>query len=116
MKYPMEKYKFYQFKNHHGGITVVAASTYGKKTVKGYAKCNANDNFDFEKGKELAAARCALKIAEKRNKRAATKYMEAAQDMENAMMRFGEMKQYFMDSVDQVDEAIEKVNELLERY
>jgi hypothetical protein len=42
--------------------------------------------------------------------------MEAAQDMENAMMRFGEMKQYFMDSVDQVDEAIEKVNELLEKY
>jgi hypothetical protein len=26
------------------------------------------------------------------------------------------MKQYFMDSVDQVDEAIEKVNELLEKY
>lgn len=116
MKYPMEKYKFYQFKNHHGGITVVAASTYGKKTVKGYAKCNANDDFDFEKGKELAAARCALKIAEKRNKRASEKYMEAVQDMNNAINRFNDMKTYFMDSVDQVDEAIEKVNELLERY
>jgi hypothetical protein len=112
----MEKYKFYQFKNHHGGITVVAASTYGKKTVKGYAKCNANDDFDFEKGKELAAARCALKIAEKRNKRAAEKYMEASKELDAAMNRFAEMKTYFMDSVDQVDEAIEKVNELIEKY
>ena len=116
MKYPMEKYKFYQFKNHHGGVTVVAASTYGKKTVKGYAKCNVNDEFDLEKGKELAAARCALKIAEKRNKRAAVKYMEASKELDTAMNRFAEMKTYFMDSVDQVDEAIEKVNELIERY
>ena len=116
MKYPMEKYKFYQFKNPHGGTTVVAASTYGGKTVKGYAKCNPKDEFDIEKGKELAAARCALKIAEKRNKRASEKYMEAVQDMNNAINRFNDMKTYFMDSVDQVDEAIEKVNDLLEKY
>ena len=55
MKHPLNKYKYYQFKNKNGGITIVATSSYGGKTVKGYAKCDPRDEFDIEKGKALGS-------------------------------------------------------------
>jgi hypothetical protein len=116
MKYSLDKYKFYQYKNENGGMTIAAVSTYAGKTVKGYAKCNPNDEFDVEKGKRLAAARCNLKIAEKRKNRAIKKYEEAALAADNAVMQFNRMKQYFMDSVDQIDTAAAELRELIENY
>ena len=114
MKYPLTKYKFYQYKNNKGGITVVAVSTYAGRTVKGYAKCDPADEFDLEKGKQLAAARCNLKIAQKRQMRAAEKYMEASFAVDAAIDKFDSMKQYYMDSVDQVDEAAEELRNLIQ--
>ena len=116
MKYSLDKYKFYQYKNENDGMTIAAVSTYAGKTVKGYAKCNPNDEFDIEKGKRLAAARCNLKIAEKRKNRAIKKYEEAARAADNAVMQFNRMKQYFMDSVDQIDTAAAELRELIENY
>ena len=116
MKYSLDKYKFYQFKNDNGGMTIVAASTYAGKTVKGYAKCDPRDEFDIEKGKKLAAARCNLKIAEKRKMRAGNKYIEASIEADQATEYFDRMKQYFMDADDQVDEARTELNELMKDY
>lgn len=116
MKYSLDKYKYYQFKNENGGMTIVAASTYAGRTVKGYAKCDPRDEFDIEKGKQLAAARCNLKIAEKRKMRAADKYMEAAFEADQAAEYFDRMKQYFMDADDQVDEARAELEKLIEKY
>ena len=116
MKYPLDKYKFYQFKNEKGGTTVTAASTYAGRTVKGYAKCDPKDQFSIEKGKELAAARCNLKIAEKRRDRASKKYLEATQAVIEANAYFDKMKQYFMDADDQVDEAAEELRDLISNY
>ena len=116
MKYSLDKYKYYQFKNENGGLTIVAASTYAGKTVKGYAKCDPRDEFDIEKGKKLAAARCNLKIAEKRKARAAYKYMESAREADKAAEYFDRMKQYFMDADDQVDEARAELDELMKDY
>ena len=116
MKYSLDKYKYYQFKNENGGTTVTAASTYAGRTVKGYAKCDPRDNFSIEKGKELAAARCNLKISEKRLARASKKYLEAARDANEAVAYFERMKQYYMDSVDQVDEAAAEIRELIAEY
>ena len=70
--YDINKYKCYGYdeKNEDGSIRahcVVAISTYAGKTVKGYAKCHPDDTWDWEKGKALAIARCAEKIAAKRN-------------------------------------------------
>lgn len=113
MKHELNKYKFYQFKNENGGITIVAVSTYAGKTVKGYAKCDPRDAFDIKKGKELAAARCNLKVAQKRHMRASNKYLEAADIADKAVTRYEEMKQYYMDSVDRVDEAAEEVRNLI---
>ena len=113
MMYSLDKYKFYQFKNENGGTTIVAISTYAGKSVKGYAKCNPNDTFDFEKGKQLAAARCNLKIAEKRRQRASKKYMSAANMATQAQAYFEAMKTYFMDADDQVDTAAAELRDII---
>lgn len=77
-EFPFEKYKFYR-----DGNRVIAASTFAGKTVRGVAICASNDEFDLEKGKHIAAARCNKKIAEKRLAFARKKQAE----MENFMYR-----------------------------
>jgi cytochrome c556 len=116
MKYSLDKYKYYQFKNENGGTTVTAASTYAGRTVKGYAKCDPRDNFDVEEGKKLAAARCNMKIANKRVARASQKYLEAARAVSEANAHFEAMKQYYMDAVDQADEAAEELRDIIIQY
>ena len=49
-----------------GRHVVKAVTTYEGKAVYAYAKCDPQDVFDFEFGKELAKRRLAIKIAEKR--------------------------------------------------
>lgn len=107
MRYGLDKYKFYV-----SGNKVVAVSSYAGRTVRGVAKCDPRDTFDLETGKKLAAARCAHKIAEKRKARATIEYRKAAAAADEAVNRFNEMKQYFMDSVDQLDETIEEIKKL----
>ena len=116
MKYSLDKYKFYQFKNDKGGMTIVALSTFAGRPVKGYAKCDPRDEFSIEKGKELAAARCNLKVAEKRKARATQKYKEASIAASEAHDFYGRMRQYFMDADDQVDEAKAAIDELIKNY
>lgn len=105
----MERYKFYTTKNK-----VIAVSTYAGKTVKGVAKCNPEDTFDVEKGKELAAARCNEKIAKKRVKRAKEKYNEAIKNTQAAELKEEKMACYFEDSIDNYANAKEKVRTILE--
>ena len=111
MNYPLEKYKYYQHDN-----AVVAVSTYAGKNVKGVAKCDPNDAFNLEKGKTLAAARCNQKVAEKRLRRAIKKYNEALKAADEAVAYYERMKQYYMDAVDQIDEATAELAVLLENY
>ena len=66
--------KDYKYKFVVTGNKVIAISSYAGKTVKGIAKCHPNDEFNEEIGKNLAAARCNRKIAEKRYKRAKMQY------------------------------------------
>ena len=116
MAYPLEKYKYYEYKNENGGMTICAMSTYGGRPVKGLAKCDPRDEFDVEKGKKLAAARCNLKVAQKRQARASKKYLEASADFYNAQAFFDRMREYYMDSVDAVDEAAEELRNLVAEY
>ena len=99
------KYKVicYDEKNPDGSFrcTVVCAmSTYAGKTVKGYAKLNPEDQWDWEKGKALAIARCNAKIAEKRNKRATAKVAEAQAILDEAVAYLNDMLAYHADSAD----------------
>ena len=48
--------------------------------------------------------------------RATDKYEEAALAAEKAMAHYKHMRAYFMDSVDQFDEAVAELDQLMENY
>lgn len=106
--YPLSKYRFYT-----NGNKVVAVSTYAGRTVRGVAKCAENDNFDLDKGRELAAARCAEKVAIKRFHRAAIKLDEAEEALMKARAYYDRMEDYYNDADEMLEEAYEKVGDLL---
>lgn len=77
---------------------VIAVSSFAGQTVRGVAKCNPADEFDSEKGAALAAARCGVKIAEKRVKRAYSKVDEAKATVDAAITHLSEMMKYQADA------------------
>ena len=86
-------YRIYETPNK-----VIAVSSFAGQTVRGVAKCNPADEFDVEKGAALAAARCGVKIAEKRVKRAYSKVDEAKAAVENALNHLADMMKYESDA------------------
>ena len=113
MKYGMEKYKFYIHQEKDGSTKIVAVSTFGGRNVKGVAKCDPRDNCDIEKGKKLAALRCAQKIEKKRYLNASMKYMNAAREADKADAYFEKMKSYYMDTVDELENIQNELTELM---
>ena len=97
----MTKYSFYT----DGKTKVVAVSTYAGKVVRGVAKCDANDTFSFEKGKELAAARCNQKIAKKRLTRAENKRREIIEENHKIVIAIKKAIRYKEDSENALIEA-----------
>lgn len=96
------------------GRKVIALSTFAGKTVRGVAICSENDEFDLEKGKELARARCNAKIAHKRFKRAEEEYKWALEIFTDARKYFGKYANYYSDSGVKYHEAMTAVQELEE--
>ena len=90
----MTKYSFYT----DGKTKVIAVSTYAGKAVRGVAKCDINDTFSFEKGKELAAARCNQKIAKKRLTRAENKRREIIKEHYKIIIAIKKVMRYEEDS------------------
>ena len=86
-------YRIYETPNK-----VVAVSSFAGQTVRGVAKCHPVDEFDVEKGAALAAARCGLKIAEKRVKRAYSKVDAAKANVDAAIKHLSEMLKYQSDA------------------
>ena len=86
-------YRIYETPNK-----VIAVSSFAGQTVRGVAKCNPADEFDPEKGAALAAARCGVKIAEKRVKRAYSKVDEAKAIVDAAVQHLTEMLKYQADA------------------
>lgn len=109
MKYPLEKYRFYT-----DGRRVIAVSTYAGKTVRGVAVCHADDNFDLETGKRIAAARCNEKIAGKRLERAASKMFTAGIDVAKAQQHQKDMQDYYNDAFFAYNEAAIEHDQLIE--
>lgn len=64
-RYKEGRYTFYIIPESK---TVKCMSTYEKKPFWGIAKCNDEDNFDEEVGKNLARLRCDIKINNRRIK------------------------------------------------
>ena len=119
MMFDVNKYKCYAFESvREDGTkvpTVVAISTYAGKTVKGYAKLNPNDEFNWEKGRALAIARCNAKIAAKRANRAAMKLAEAQDMLDAATAHLVDMVNYFNDSVADSANAQTMIAEILDK-
>jgi hypothetical protein len=114
--YPIEKYdiKQYDRKNDDGSVTkvIMALSTYGGKIVKGVAKCQPSDNYDFECGKKLAAAICDYKVCVSRNKRAQKKLAAALNKLQEMEIYVDKMTKYAHDSVDEVSKSLERLNNI----
>ena len=104
-------YRFYLSENN----TVVAVSTYAGKVVRGVAKCAPNDTFSLEDGKALAAARCNLKISEKRRNRASRKLDEARAALAAAMKHYENMEHYYEDSCVALGDARLEVKAILDK-
>ena len=107
--YPIEKYdvKQYTQKNNGGSESkvIIALSTYAGKAVKGVAKCQPGDDYNFEIGKELAAARCDLKVCEKRKNRAEKKLRAAIDELEKLQKYVNRMHTYHNDAMEELYES-----------
>lgn len=116
--YPIEKYTFKTFeKKNEDGTTstvVIAFSTYAGKTVKGVAKCLSTDEFDLEKGKRLAAARCDYKVCFKRRNRAMNKLREARATFECAQDNMSRMYNYYNDASRECIESYHRLVKITE--
>jgi len=106
--YPISKYKFFMTPDNK----VIAVSTYAGKTVKGVAKTDPRDKFDEAFGKELAAARCAAKVAKKRRARAAKMMRKAQTQLSVAQRYVDQMKAYEADAAKEYEEAVFNVTDL----
>ena len=108
-----EKYKFYNFHVDTEGKKVIAVTHYAGKTIKGIAKCSPEDTFDVEYGCALAVARAERKVAKAKVRNAVARYIEAAKAADEAQRRYDAMKQYYMDAVDQFDDAEATLEEFI---
>lgn len=80
------------------GNKVICLSTFAGKAVRGIARCAPCDEFDVEKGKKLATARCAEKVARKRYDRANRKVKEAYEQFLKASEFYRHMLKYQRDA------------------
>ena len=106
----MTKYSFYT----DGKTKVIAVSTYAGKVVRGVAKCDVNDTFSLEKGKELAAARCNEQVAKKRLIRAQNANIDVLLEYGRLMKKFEKAVSYKVDSQVALTEAENLVASILE--
>lgn len=98
MRFPLEKYKYLIQAREDGVKEISASTTYAGKTVKAVAKCNPIDSFSEEYGKDLAAARCNLKVSKKRVKNAIKSYDKACKDYAKVVKRMSDMMAYIDDA------------------
>lgn len=93
---------------------VYAVSSFAGRPIRGVAKCSDKDSFNLETGKEIAKARCALKVADKRLVRAAEKLSLALKNVHDANAHLDRMNEYYWDSVKARDEAEKTLEDIEE--
>ena len=85
--------------------TVIAVCRYAGRNIRAVAKCSPEDTFNVEFGTKLAKARCDLKVAKTKIQNASAAYMKASITADEAQKQYDKMKDYYIDSGDQYDEA-----------
>lgn len=97
------EYQGYTYKIYSDGKSIViATASYAGQTVRGIAKCDPQDEFDYNKGAALAVTRCALKIAFRRHQSANKKFNQAKEALHQAEKRYDDMTRYLADTEDEV--------------
>lgn len=115
MKFDASKYEYIIYTRKDGVKEIIAFSTYAKKVVKGKATCDPKDTYDEEKGKKLAAARCNVRVARLRARRAAAKLKEANEQFEAAKKYLEDMSHYHHNSTLALTEALTELTTLEEK-
>ena len=92
---------------------VIAVCRYAGRNVRAVATCSPEDTFNKAYGMALAIARCEFKVAKIKLQNATERYMVAAKEADNAAKRYDKMKDYYMDSVDQLEEAGKTIQNVL---
>ena len=87
-----------KYQTFTSGNKVIVVSHYAGKAVKGYAKCDPKDTFDYGKGQYLATLRCDEKVCNKRLKRAIKKLAEAQAEFNKAQKKLLDMQDYVNES------------------
>lgn len=112
----LKRYRFYTYSGEgNNGIPVmktVAVSTYAGKTVKGIAICDPRDTYSESTGYELAAARCNVKVANRRVKRAYKELQKAHAAYEVIQKRVAQMESYYNDAKAKAVDATDELNTL----
>ena len=103
-----EKYHFYY---HAENQTVVCTTMYKGKMVRGIAKCNQEDTFDIDVGKNLAYLRCRQKFMRKKLRRAHDAVENASVAMERAKWNFIQAHEFLSDSQEQLFVATNELTE-----
>ena len=109
----MRKFE-YKYKIDEDNKTIVALSTFAGKPVAGVARCMEEDEFNVADGKELAAARCSVKVAEKRMKRAEMQLAIALDWAEYWTNRAEKMRKYDLDAANAYREALRNLADIEE--
>ena len=106
--------RFAEHTTKDGVKEIIAFTNYRGKVVRATAKCDPEDTFSENKGRSLAEARCEVKVANKRVKRAEEKVKMAYRELMKAQKFFVEMKEYQLFASDELFRLNDKLNKVLE--
>lgn len=93
------RYRFIHYVNANEETVTVCVSKYAGKIVRGVAICSLSDEYDEVVGNRIAQARCDLKVAEKRLKRAQQKKLDAEKELRYHEMKLAKMDNYLHDAM-----------------
>lgn len=106
--------KIPHIKFFNAGNTTIAVSSFAGRTVKATAKLDPRDTFNPEMGKAIAGARCRVKIADKRVKRAEQKFSEATRAVSDSFTKYNKAQDYYESALDELSAAKDSYIEIME--
>lgn len=84
---------------------IIRTKKFAGKSYRGIAKCDPVDDYDQEKGEELALARCEAKIANKKMQIAILRFNTAQKQLRYAYDRMIKANNYYNKAIHELNEA-----------
>lgn len=95
-----------------GAGKIIVATTYCGKIVRGVAKCNPLDNYDYDFGVRLATARCDAKIALKREAKARERLALAQEACMKVLEEYHKAVEYDEYATEVCEEALAELQDI----